>query len=109
MSERVLFKRPFHKLEKRKKPSPFDMPYEHTAMSNIRVTVSIPNATAARLKAESKNLAAQGMQIESVLDSIGAIMGSVAKGKLGKLSAGKDASIEVAQSCEIPPPDSLIQ
>lgn len=78
-------------------------------MSKVRVTVSIPNATPKRLKAEKANLTAQGMEVDSILAGIGVITGSVTGARLGKLSAGEDASIEVEQQFEIAPPDSGTQ
>ena len=78
-------------------------------MNKVRITVSVPNATPSQLKSLKASLVRQGVEVESVLDAIGAITGKVAKSRVSSLDAGAGATVELGGSVQIPPPDAPLQ
>lgn len=78
-------------------------------MQKVRINVTIPDATPARLKSVKAALKRQGVEVDSVLDAIGIITGRVAKSRLSSLDAGAGVTVEREQTVQLPPPDSPIQ
>lgn len=78
-------------------------------MQKVRINVTIPDATPARLKSVKAALKRQGVEVDSVLDAIGIITGKVAESRLSSLDAGAGVTVEREQTVQLPPPDSPIQ
>ena len=78
-------------------------------MEKVRINVTVPDATPARLKSVQASLKRQGVEVDSVLDAIGIITGKVAKSRLSTLDAGAGATVEREQTIQLPPPDAPIQ
>lgn len=78
-------------------------------MKNVRVNITVPQATASDLQAVKKSLVRQGVKVDSVLDAICVITGEIAQSKLSSLDPGTGATVELDLSVQLPPSDSPIQ
>ena len=79
------------------------------AMTKVRINITVPGATAAKLKTVKTSLVRQGVEVDSVLEAIGVITGKVAKSRLPSLDAGAGATVELDETIQLPPPDAPIQ
>lgn len=77
-------------------------------MKKVRINVTVPDATSARLKSVKAALVSQGVEVESVLEAIGIITGQVASSKASKLKVD-EATVELEESVQLPPPDAPVQ
>jgi hypothetical protein len=78
-------------------------------MKKVRINVTVPDATPAQLKSAKTSLIRQGVEVDSVLDSIGVITGQVAESRLSSLNPGAGATVELDESVQLPPPDAPVQ
>ena len=78
-------------------------------MKNVRVNITIPQASPSELQSVKKSLVKQGVKVDSVLDAICVITGEIAQSKLSSLDPGTGATVELDQTVQLPPSDSPIQ
>lgn len=78
-------------------------------MKKVRINITVPHATPSQLKSVKASLVRQGVEVDSVLDAIGVITGTVAKSRLSSLDAGEGATVEPDETVQLPPSDSPVQ
>lgn len=78
-------------------------------MTRVSINISVPEASPSKLKSLKASLSRQGVEIESVLETIGVITGKIARSKLSSLDVGDGATVELEQTAQIPPPDAPLQ
>lgn len=78
-------------------------------MKKIRINITVPGATPSRLKELTVSLERQGVEVDSVLEAIGVVIGKMAEGKLASLKVGAGAVVEIDRTLQLPPSDAPIQ
>jgi hypothetical protein len=78
-------------------------------MNKIRILVTVPKPTPAKLKSVKTELFLQGVEIDSVLETLGIIAGTVAESRLPTLRPGAENVIEVDEPVQLPSPDDPLQ
>lgn len=78
--------------------------------SKVNIQVAIDDAHLSDVPAVAERLAAAGMEVEQLLPSIGAVIGSIDRERVGLLRGVVGvAAVEDSREVEVPPAESEIQ
>lgn len=78
-------------------------------MEKTRILITVAEAGKTRLSAVGRALKKQGVEIDSTLEAVGIMTGSIEKARLATLKPGKGVTVEIEQGVQLAPPSSPLQ